>query len=115
MHPRGSKYLDEPKPTPHIQPSFSHCHSTLIIDNSASSESLTIIKAGSPALRDPRHAPIIPPPYILQAPVNSSRLVPPHARKKLFSRDIDIDNFIPMLQEEMMAHLGVRYLALNRA
>ena len=34
-----------------------------------------------------------------------SRLVPPHARKELLSRGIDIDNFMPMSQEEMMAHL----------
>ena len=39
------------------------------------------------------------------SPEQNARLVPPHARKELLSRGIDIDNFIPMSQEEMMAHL----------
>ena len=49
------------------------------------------------------------------SPEQNARLVPPHARKEHLSRGIDIDNFIPMSQEEMMAHLGVRYLALYHA
>ena len=39
------------------------------------------------------------------SPEQNARLVPPHARKELLSRGIDIDNFIPMSQEEMIAHL----------
>ncbi len=39
------------------------------------------------------------------SPELNSRLVPAHARKELASRGIDLDNFVPMSQEEMMAHL----------
>lgn len=44
-------------------------------------------------------------PELSISPEQNARLVPPHARKELLSRGIDIDNFIPMSQEEMMAHL----------
>ena len=33
------------------------------------------------------------------------RLVPPHARKELLSRGIDLDSFTPMSQEDMKAQL----------
>ncbi len=39
------------------------------------------------------------------APELNGRLVPAHARKELFSRGIDLDNFVPMSHDEMMAHL----------
>ena len=39
------------------------------------------------------------------APELNSRLVPAHARHALLSRGINLDNFIPMSQEEMIAHL----------
>ena len=39
------------------------------------------------------------------APEQNGRLVPPHVRKELLSRGIDLDTFVPMSQEEMMAHL----------
>ena len=39
------------------------------------------------------------------APEQNARLVPPHARKELLSRGIDLDNFIPMSQEDMKAQL----------
>ena len=39
------------------------------------------------------------------APELNARLVPPHARKELLSRGIDLDNFTPMSQEDMKAQL----------
>jgi len=39
------------------------------------------------------------------SPELNSRLVPTHARKELASRGIDLDNFAPMSQEDLMAHL----------
>ena len=39
------------------------------------------------------------------APEQNTRLVPPHARKELLSRGIDLDNFTPLSQEEMKAQL----------
>ncbi len=39
------------------------------------------------------------------APEQNSRLVPPHARKELLSRGIDLENFSAMSQEEMKAQL----------
>ena len=39
------------------------------------------------------------------APEQNARLVPPHARKELLSRGIDLDNFTPMSQEDMKAQL----------
>ena len=39
------------------------------------------------------------------APEQNARLVPPHARKELLSRGIDLDNFIPLSQEDMKAQL----------
>ncbi|MCJ1293864.1 regulator of ime2 [Xylographa carneopallida] len=39
------------------------------------------------------------------APDMNDRLVPPHARKALKSKGIDLDDFSPMSKDEMMAHL----------
>ena len=39
------------------------------------------------------------------APAQNARLVPPHARKELLSRGIDLDNFTPLSQEDMKAQL----------
>ncbi|EER29033.1 Protein kinase skp1, putative [Coccidioides posadasii C735 delta SOWgp] len=39
------------------------------------------------------------------SPSLNHKLVPPHAKSELFSRGIDIDNFIPLKKEEMMARL----------
>ena len=39
------------------------------------------------------------------APDMNVRLVPPHARKALKSKGIDLDNFVPMSKDEMMARL----------
>lgn len=39
------------------------------------------------------------------APHLNARLVPHHARKALAARGLDIDNFIPMTKDEMMARL----------
>jgi len=39
------------------------------------------------------------------APDMNARLVPPHARKSLKSKGIDLDNFAPMSKDEMMARL----------
>ena len=39
------------------------------------------------------------------APEQNARLVPPHARKELLSRGIDLENFTPMSQEDMRAQL----------
>ena len=39
------------------------------------------------------------------APEQNARLVPPHARKELLSRGIDLDNFTPLSQEDMKAQL----------
>lgn len=33
------------------------------------------------------------------------RLVPPHARKTLKSKGVDLDDFVPMSKDEMMARL----------
>ena len=39
------------------------------------------------------------------APEQNARLVPPHARKELLTRGIDLDSFIPLSQEDMKAQL----------
>lgn len=39
------------------------------------------------------------------APEKNSRLVPPHMRQELRMRGIDLDNFVPLTKEEMMARL----------
>ena len=39
------------------------------------------------------------------SPHLNSRLVPPHARGALAARGLDLDNFVPMSKEEMMARL----------
>lgn len=39
------------------------------------------------------------------APEMNDRLVPPHARKALKSKGIDIDDFVPMTKDEMIARL----------
>lgn len=39
------------------------------------------------------------------APELNHALVPPHARPALLARGIDLDNFVPMAKEEMMARL----------
>ena len=39
------------------------------------------------------------------APEQNTRLVPPHTRKELLSRGIDLENFTPMSQEDMKAQL----------
>lgn len=39
------------------------------------------------------------------APEQNARLVPPHARKELLSRGIDLETFVPMPQEDMKAQL----------
>lgn len=39
------------------------------------------------------------------SPQLNDKLVPAHARKELSSRGIDLDDFSPMSQDEMMAHL----------
>ena len=39
------------------------------------------------------------------APEQNARLVPPHARKELLSRGIDLDSFTPLSQEDMKAQL----------
>ena len=38
-------------------------------------------------------------------PEKNSRLVPPHARKELLSRGLDLEGFVPMTKDEMMARL----------
>lgn len=38
-------------------------------------------------------------------PELNERLVPQHARPALLSRGIDLNNFVPMSKEEMMAKL----------
>ena len=39
------------------------------------------------------------------APEMNSRLVPPHARKALTAKGLDLDNFVPLTKDEMMARL----------
>ena len=39
------------------------------------------------------------------APEQNARLVPPHARKELLSRGIDLETFAPISQEDMKAQL----------
>ena len=39
------------------------------------------------------------------APEQNARLVPPHARKELLSRGIDLETFVPMPKEDMKAQL----------
>jgi len=39
------------------------------------------------------------------APQLNERLVPPHARAALAARGIDLNNFVPMTKEEMIAKL----------
>lgn len=39
------------------------------------------------------------------APQLNDRLVPPHARAALAARGIDLNNFVPMTKEEMLAKL----------
>ena len=39
------------------------------------------------------------------APEKNTRLVPPHVRKDLAAKGLDIDSLVPMSKEEMMAHL----------
>lgn len=39
------------------------------------------------------------------APEQNARLVPPHARKELLSRGIDLETFVPMPQDDMKAQL----------
>ena len=40
------------------------------------------------------------------APALNDRLIPPHARDEIASRGIDLDNFVPLKKEEMMAQLS---------
>ena len=46
-----------------------------------------------------------PLPELSISPEQNARLVPPHARKELYSRGIDLENFVPMSQDDMIAHL----------
>lgn len=39
------------------------------------------------------------------APEKNSRLVPPHARRDLVLKGLDLENFVPLSKEEMMARL----------
>lgn len=39
------------------------------------------------------------------APDKNIRLVPPHARKDLVSRGLDLEGFVPLSKDEMMARL----------
>ena len=39
------------------------------------------------------------------APEKNTRLVPPHMRQELRMRGLDLDNFVPLAKEEMMARL----------
>ncbi|KAH0538872.1 Glycogen synthase kinase 1, partial [Trichoglossum hirsutum] len=39
------------------------------------------------------------------APELNQRLVPPHARPALIARGLDIDSFVPLTKDEMMARL----------
>ena len=39
------------------------------------------------------------------APEMNNRLVPPHARKVLATKGLDLDNFVPLSKDEMMARL----------
>lgn len=39
------------------------------------------------------------------APEKNIRLVPPHARKELLARGIDLEGFVPLSKDEMMARL----------
>ena len=39
------------------------------------------------------------------SPDMNNRLVPPHARKTLLSKGLDLDALVPMTKEEMMARL----------
>jgi len=39
------------------------------------------------------------------APQLNSKLVPQHARAALAARGIDLDNFVPLSKDEMMARL----------
>lgn len=39
------------------------------------------------------------------APEKNIRLVPPHARRDLVLRGLDLEGFVPLSKEEMMARL----------
>lgn len=39
------------------------------------------------------------------APEKNHRLIPPHARRDLALRGLDLDGFVPLSKEEMMARL----------
>lgn len=39
------------------------------------------------------------------APEKNTRLVPPHERANLTARGIDLDNFVPLPKDEMLARL----------
>lgn len=39
------------------------------------------------------------------APEKNTRLVPSHARRDLLLRGLDLENFVPLSKEEMMARL----------
>ena len=39
------------------------------------------------------------------APEKNARLVPPHERKNLAASGLDLENFVPMSRDEMMARL----------
>lgn len=39
------------------------------------------------------------------APEKNHRLIPPHARRDLTLRGLDLDGFVPLSKEEMMARL----------
>ena len=39
------------------------------------------------------------------APEMNDRLIPAHARKALLDKGIDLDNFVPLSKDDMIAHL----------
>ena len=39
------------------------------------------------------------------APDQNTRLVPPHARKALLSKGLDLEGFVPLTKDEMIARL----------
>lgn len=44
-------------------------------------------------------------PELSISPKDNEKLVPPHARRALADQGLDINNFTPMTQSEMMARL----------
>ena len=48
---------------------------------------------------------LIQPPELSIAPELNDRILPPHARKAVKAKGIDLDDFVPMAKEDMIARL----------